>query len=214
MTTALNKFVIDDTELHLDIQSGVFVPTATTTNLINSVKCYMKNSGKLLDLGAGCGVVGITLSIKGLVDAPLYASDLSECASECISKNCDRYDVPVVIKEGSLLEPWVGEKFDIIVESVSGIAKKVANVSPWYTNNIPCDCGEDGTLLVNKVLKESGNYLKKNGKIIFPIVSFSDKRKILKIAKKYFKKVQIKRDIYRYKPLEFFKDIKRLILSE
>ena len=48
MTTALNKFVIDDTELHLDIQSGVFVPTATTTNLINSVKCYMKNSGKLL----------------------------------------------------------------------------------------------------------------------------------------------------------------------
>ena len=37
----------------------------------------------------------------------------------------------------------INKKFDIIVESVSGIAKKVANVSPWYTNNIPCDCGED-----------------------------------------------------------------------
>ena len=33
--------------------------------------------------------------------------------------------------------------------------------------------------------------MKKNGKIIFPIVSFSDKRKILKIAKKYFKKVKL-----------------------
>ena len=71
----------------------------------------------------------ITLSIKGLVEAPLYASDLSEGASECILKNCDRYDVPVVIKEGSLLEPWVGEKFDIVVDDISGVAEEAAKLA-------------------------------------------------------------------------------------
>ena len=68
------------------------------------------------------------------------------------------------------------EKFDLIIESISAIAKKVAKVSPWYKNGIPCDCGEDGTDLVNSVLKETKDYLKKNGKLIFPIVTLSNKK--------------------------------------
>ena len=36
----------------------------------------------------------------------------------------------------------------------------------------------------------------------------------LAFIKKYFKKVKIKKDIYRYKPLEFLKDIKRVIVKE
>ena len=190
MTTAFNKFVIDDTELHLDIQSGVFVPTSTTTNLINSVKGYIKNPGKLLDLGAGCGVVGITLSIKGLVEAPLYASDLSEGASECILKNCDRYDVPVVIKEGSLLEPWVGEKFDIIVDDISGVAEEAAKLSPWF-ENVPCQTGIDGSDLTIQVLQNANNHLNENGLLFFPVISFSGVGKILDAARQNFTNVEL-----------------------
>ena len=36
----------------------------------------------------------------------------------------------------------------------------------------------------------------------------------LAFLEKYFKKVQSKKDIYRYKPLEFLKDIKRVIIKE
>ena len=68
-----------------------------------------------------------------------------------------------------MYEPWEGDKFDLIIEFISAIAKKVAKVSPWYKNGIPCDCGEDGTDLVNDVLKVSKKYLKKNGKLIFPL---------------------------------------------
>ena len=42
-----------------------------------------------------------------------------------------------------------------------------------------------------QILKQSKKYLKKNGKLIFPIVSLSNKKKILKIAKKYFKTVKL-----------------------
>ena len=90
-----------------------------------------------------------------------------------------------------MYHPWEGKKFDLIIESISAIAKKVAVISPWYKNGIPCDCGEDGAELVNDVLKVTKKYLKKNGKLIFPIVTLSNKNKILKTARKNFKNVKL-----------------------
>ena len=87
--------------------------------------------------------------------------------------------------------PWKNKKFDLIVESVSAISEPVANRSPWYNKNIPCHAGIDGTKLVNEILLKAKNYLKKDGKIIFPIVSFSKKEKIINLAKKNYKKVKL-----------------------
>jgi len=169
----------------------VFTPNATSDLLVTSTIKNIKKKSDILDLGCGTGFVGLTICKNSRFDNNYYFSDISSKAIALCKKNAKKNKIKIEAKIGEILEPWKNKKFDIIVESVSGIAKKVANVSPWYTNNIPCDCGEDGTLLVNKVLKASSNYLKKNGKIIFPIVSFSDKGKILKIAKKYFKKVKL-----------------------
>ena len=87
--------------------------------------------------------------------------------------------------------PWDGEKFDFIVESVSAISEPVANVSPWYNKNIPCKAGLDGTKLINEILLTASNYMNKNGKIIFPIVSFSKKEKIINLAKRKYKNVKL-----------------------
>ena len=87
--------------------------------------------------------------------------------------------------------PWKDKKFDYIVESVSAISEPVANVSPWYNKNIPCEAGLDGTKLINHILISAEKYLNKNGKIIFPIVSFSKKEKIINLAKKKYKNVKM-----------------------
>lgn len=193
MTQTINKFSIDDnTELLLDIQSGVFVPTATTTNLINAVKDYIKKPGKLLDLGSGSGVVGIALSLSKLVDLPLYASDLSDGALECISKNCERYEIAVTVKGGSLLEPWIDEKFDYIVDDISGVAEEAAKLSPWF-NNVPCVSGVDGTDLTIQVLQNAPSHLNKGGLLFFPIISFSNVDRILNIAHENFTNVELLR---------------------
>ena len=55
-----------------------------------------------------------------------------------------RNKIKILAKAGTMYEPWEGDKFDLIIESISAIAKKVAKVSPWYKNGIPCDCGEEG----------------------------------------------------------------------
>jgi len=169
----------------------VFTPNATSDLLVASTVKMLKKKSDILDLGCGTGFVGLTINKNSKIKNNYYFSDISSKAITLCKKNAKKNNIKIEAKIGNIFQPWKNKKFDIIVESVSGIAKKVANASPWYTNNIPCDCGEDGTLLISKVLKESKKYLKKDGKIIFPIVSFSDKKKILKIAKRYFTKVKL-----------------------
>lgn len=169
----------------------VFTPNATSDLLVHSTIKILKKKSDILDLGCGTGFVGLSISKNSKLKNNYYFSDISKKAIELCIKNAKKNKIRIEAKTGGIFQPWKNRKFDIIVESVSGIAKKVANISPWYTNNIPCDCGEDGTLLVSKVLKDSKKHLNKNGKIVFPIVSLSNKKKIVKTAKKYFGKVKL-----------------------
>ena len=186
----LFKFVVDEnTEILLNLPTGVFIPTGTTKTLIKAVRKYVKKPGKMLDLGAGSGVVGISLHQAGLVEAPLYASDLSEQATDCLKKNAEVYHLSIVAKTGSIFEPWKGEKFDYIVDDISGVSVEVAKLSPWF-NNVPCQSGIDGTELVIKVLKEVPAYLNFGGLFFFPVISFSNTNKILAVAHEKFLHVE------------------------
>lgn len=186
----LHKFNIDDSlEINLTIPDGVFVPTDTTTTLVDAVKTYVKAPVKLLDLGAGSGVVGITLSLLGLVKPPLYGSDLSIDAVNSLIKNAGDHNVEVVGKSGSLFKPWRGDKFDCIVDDISGVAEEVAKASPWF-NNVPCQSGIDGTDLIIKVLQQAPDYLMPGGVCFFPVLSLSNTKKILDMANRKFKHVK------------------------
>jgi methylase of polypeptide subunit release factors len=187
------NFNIDDsTSLNLCIREGVFQPTATTSFLIDSVAEHINTPGKLLDLGSGTGVVGISLFLKNLVQAPLFASDFSKTAIECILKNCQNYDVAVEAKFGSLFDPWENEIFDYIVDDISGVAEEVAKISPWF-KNIPCDSGIDGTNLTIEILKQASRFLSPGGVLFFPVISFSNTEKIIKVARQNFSNVDLMR---------------------
>lgn len=181
--------ITDDCEISLQMPEGVFVPTGTTRVLVEAVCSSVRNPGKLLDLGCGSGAVGLTLHHRGVVESPLYASDVSEKAVDCLRKNAAAFDCPVVAKCGSLFEPWGNEQFDYIVDDVAGIAEDVAQNSPWY-NNVPCASGADGTLLVCKIIQEATKYLKGGGFLFFPVISFSKREVILKTAREYFANVK------------------------
>jgi len=184
------KFKIDnDSEILLNTPSGVFLPTGTTTTLFNAVRAYIRKPGKMLDLGCGCGIVGIALHKAGLVKTPLYASDLSEQAIDCLNKNAAFHNCPVVVKCGSLFKPWENERFDYIVNDVSGIAMDVAGISPWY-NNVSCQSGIDGTLLITEVIRMAPEHLNNTGRLFFPIISLSNVEKILNVARDNFSHVE------------------------
>ena len=78
-----------------------------------------------------------------------------------------------------------------------------------------CESGKGGDILVNEVLKESKKYLNDKGFLIFPIISFSNKKSILFQANKHFRSVELlKRDEWPIPPemknhISKLKDLKR-----
>ena len=61
---------------------------------------------------------------------------------------------------------WDSNKFNVIVDDISGISEDVARLSNWF-KNVPCDSGEDGCRNIEKVLNQASNYLVEKGIIFF-----------------------------------------------
>jgi methylase of polypeptide subunit release factors len=170
----------------------VFTPNATSQLIVDEVVKHIKKKIDILDLGCGDGFIGLNIYKKRKNKIKSFSfSDISKKATNRCEANAKKEGLKIIIKNGSMFGPWAKQKFDLIVESVSAISEPVANWSPWYNKNITCKAGDDGTELVNDILKEGKNFLNKGGKIIFPIVSLSKKEKIIAIAKKNYRSVKL-----------------------
>jgi len=175
-----------------DSTKKVFTPNATSKLVIEETVKLIKKKVTILDLGCGDGNIGINIFKKKKDKVKRFCfSDLSKKATEKCKINLKKEKLIADVKNGSMFLPWEDKKFDFIVESVSAISEPVANVSPWYNKNIPCEAGLDGTKLINEILLGASNFLNKNGKIIFPIVSFSKTEKIINLAKRKYKNVTL-----------------------
>ena len=159
---------------------SVFKPTGTSDALIKACKPYI-TTGKLLDLGCGCGIVGRSLLKDGL---DVYASDIGPEATIKVGYP----DEPIIVRTGSLFEPWELWKFDFIVDDVSGVSEEVEN--PWF-EGVPCESGKDGADLVCKVIEQAPKYLTEHGKLFFPIVSLSNAKRVFHKAEQVFHKVEL-----------------------
>jgi len=184
-------FKINDLcELNFLVNDKVFLPTGTSELLVRTVSSQIKQSGSMLDLGCGTGLVGISLAKLGLTNFPVYFSDLSEDAVKLTIQNSNKHNLDSDVRVGPLYEPWKDMSFDYIIDDVSGISEEIAEISPWF-QNVPCTSGIDGADLVVDVLKHAPLYLKKNGKIFFPVLSLSNTKKILNVAHENFKNIKL-----------------------
>ena len=187
----LKKIKINDKFYNLYFKKGVFEPTATTSFLINGF--LFKNpkvvNKKILDLGCGSGIVSIVINHK-VKDNTFNASDLNQASLDCATKNFQKFKIKGMVKKGDLLKPWVGNKFDFIINDISGISSLLAKKSKWFAD-IPSDTGIDGTKLTISIIKDSYKNLSKKGKLYLPLISLSNTNKIIKIAKKTFNRVKI-----------------------
>ena len=177
--------------IRLKTRSSVFSPTDTSLLLIEASQKLIKNPGKTLDLGCGCGVTGLALVELGLCSRPLYASDISAAAVDLTLENAKDRGIECVAQVGSLFDPWSEERFDYIVDDVSGISDDIARISPWFPDGISCGAGRDGTRWIVSVLEEAPNYLKPHGVLLFPVLSLSDEKKIMGVAHERFSSVEV-----------------------
>ena len=180
----------DNKSLSIILSKNVFKPTGTSRELIKATVNNIEKPGKLLDLGCGSGFVGLALYLNGKLIPPLYASDLNEDSVNLLKKNALRNKFQCVANNGNIFDPWKNEKFDYIVNDISGVSDEIAPISPWFKET-SCLAGKDGTKLVISVLEKSPKYLCDKGKIFFPVLSFSNIDKIISFAKSIYNKVEL-----------------------
>lgn len=195
--------------LNFIINSKVFRPTGTSQLIIEAAKKILKPKKKILDLGCGSGVIGITLAKELKIKSKIFFSDISKKACDNTAQNCKKFKIKNEIKIGSILKPWLNYKFDYIISDVAAVAEKASQISPWYKNCVN-NSGEDGTKHIIEIFKTIKNHLNKNGIFIFPIISLSNEKKIIKELEKQFKYYKkIKSQIWPL-PLQMSKNIKLL----
>ena len=172
------------------VEKDVFTPTGTSDLLVEAAKDIIKPGKKILDLGCGNGIVGISISKSLPKKMKIYFSDISLAACKNTESNCKKFNINYEIKNGKVLLPWKNYHFDYIISDIAAIADKVAKISPWYRNCIN-NAGADGTKNVIEFLNEANSHLNKNGAILFPIISLSNKKKIISVLRKKFKNIKI-----------------------
>ena len=119
------KITYQNKKFNLYIPKTVFQPTATTNFLIEQTLKKIKKPLKVLDLGCGSGVIGIILGKILNFNREIYASDASLNAVKIARKNFKKFKIKNITKHGNLFSPWSGEKFDIIINDVSGVSSAI-----------------------------------------------------------------------------------------
>lgn len=186
----MNEYKVDDDiSIKLELDDFTFQPTFTTNLIIQGVVKNISKDSSILDLGCGSGVVAIALSKISKFHHSLYASDISKTVEKVVKNNSKINLVDIDVRQSNLFESW-NRKFDYIVDDVSGISSKVADLSPWF-ENISCESGVNGDILTKKVLKNAPSYLEESGRLFFPVISLSNVTSILNTAKNYFNNVEL-----------------------
>ena len=164
--------------------SAVFRPNLTSELIVRGIENNktLLCKKKILDMGCGSGVIGISIKKKIFKNSDLYFSDLSDSAIKLTRKNCKLNQINFNAKKSNLLKEWKNESFDLIINDVSAISSFFLKKKIWYNKYIPSDTGIDGTKQIIKFLRE----IKKSNfdSIIMPLISLCDTNKIKKIFNK------------------------------
>ena len=189
------------------VDENIFKPNLTSQLSFETAILEIKKNFKVLDLGCGCGIIGIAL-MKSILNIEMHCSDFDNNSVKNTKKNFIQHKLTADIREGSLFDPWSDKKFDYIINDVSGISSVIAKNSPWFGNEIPCDSGEDGSNLTVSIIKKAKNYLTKKGSMQIPLISLSNVQKIVNVAKENFSDVKIvkSKDWFLPKEMESLKD--------
>ncbi|MEA3358337.1 MAG: peptide chain release factor N(5)-glutamine methyltransferase [Thermodesulfobacteriota bacterium] len=159
------------------VNPSVLIPRPETEILIEEALKLRKENllpqsskPKILDLCTGCGVIAISLA-KEITLADVWASDISSKAINTAKTNAKLHNVESQIKffQGDLWKPFqsFSENFDIIISNPPYVlTEMIQNLSPeiyLYEPKIALDGHENGMYFIEKIIKESCEYLKPGG---------------------------------------------------
>lgn len=177
------QFNLGGHPLSLVGSAEAFVPNTTTNILFEAAPSVQGKT--VLDLGCGIGAIAIASALSGA--SAVTAVDVMEQACELAARNAERNGVAdkVTVQRSFLFRDLGSARFDLVISDVTGMAEKIARLSPWYPPSIPT-AGTDGTALAVEVLETAPDHLQPEGILVFPIISLSRASVIEEAARRVF----------------------------
>ena len=160
-------------DIELETNDISFRPTLITEACAKVVDFKEK---KILDLGCGIGPLAIYFALNGAKE--VTASDIYDEHIKLTSLNAKKNKANIKIVKSNLFEN-ISEEFEVICCDVSGVEKKIAEITGWFPEGVP-KADDSGANLIIKVIQDSLNFLKNNGELFICATSFSDIAKIEK----------------------------------
>lgn len=172
------------------VNEHVLIPRFETEELVENTLSFIQkkfgdNPIRIIDLGCGSGVIGLTLK-HFLPNAEVTLLDISEDALEVAKTNAQELQLDVHFLLGDMLTT-VTEKFDVIISNPPYIETE-EEIDPLVKNNEPSLAlygGVDGLDFYRQILNSCSKNLKKDFLIAFEI-GYHQKSRITELALKTF----------------------------
>lgn len=143
--------------LEIAVDARVLVPRPETEWLVERalVRIAEVEAPRVLDVGTGSGAIAISIAVA-LPDATVTATDISQDALAVARANAATHEVEIDFREGSLLAPVAGARFDLVIANLPYVGEGEA-VDPEVSGFEPAIAvfaPDSGRALVERLIRE------------------------------------------------------------
>jgi len=161
--------------IRLQVPSSVFHPGFfySTHLLLNQIKNWPLKNKKLLEPGAGSGLISIYAAQHGAI---VTATDINPVAVECLKENSRKNNVRINIIKSDLFDEVPLEDFDLIIINPPYYKKE-----PESNTDYAWNCGTNGEYF-KKLFSQLKNYIHGKTKILMVLCDGCDIDMVRSIA--------------------------------
>ena len=180
-----------------DVNEHVLVPRQDTEVLVEEALKVLKPEMEVLDMctGSGCIIISLMKFAKAISGT---AVDVSEEALKVAKRNAEKLEANVKFIQSDLFTEVEGT-YDMIVSNPpyirTAVIEELKEEVKFHDPFLALDGKEDGLFFYRKIVSESLNYLKPNGRLYFEIGhdQGDDVKKLMEEAG--FMEVIVKKDL-------------------
>ena len=157
--------------IEFNVNEHVLVPRQDTEVLVEEALKVLKSGMEVLDMCTGSGCIILSL-MKFAKEISGTAVDISEEALKVAKSNADKLEATVEFIQSDLFEN-VNGAYDVIISNPpyirTAVIDELKDEVKFHDPLLALDGKEDGLFFYRKIIKESLNYLKPNGRLYFEI---------------------------------------------
>ncbi len=181
----------------INVNEDVLIPRYETEYLIEKTINYLKilniNSPKILDLCTGSGCIGLTMQKE--LNSQVIMSDISRKALKVAKKNAKELSLNTIIIKSDLFKNIKEKDFDLIISNPPYVMKDEQLPKELsYEPKLALYADNNGTKIIEEIIKESKKYVKDNFLIAIEINEKSEKQ-LTDIVKQYYKYFYFEKDL-------------------